>query len=50
MDYYKRPNRRQCYWLCKDCLRGRNKCSTACPDYLSVARADRAKRQRAGTK
>gem|GEM_PF-5980335 len=39
---YKRPNRRKCYWLCRDCLKGHNQCSTRCPDYVSVARAERA--------
>ncbi len=40
---YKSPNRRKCYWLCPDCLKRRSPCSTRCPDYLSVAQAERTK-------
>jgi hypothetical protein len=43
---YRRPNRRKCYWLCGECLKGHtHRCSTKCPDYLSVARAERIKRE-----
>ncbi len=42
---YKRPNRRKCYWLCPDCLKGRKgECSYQCPDYISIARAERIRR------
>jgi len=43
---YPHPNRRKCYWLCRDCLKGRSQCSTKCPDYLSVAQAERTKREK----
>jgi len=43
---YQRPNRRKCYWLCRDCLKGQSQCSTKCPDYLSVAEAKRIKREK----
>jgi len=37
---YRQANRRKCYWLCQDCLKGhKHRCSIKCPDYLSVARA-----------
>jgi hypothetical protein len=44
--FYSRPNRRRCYWLCRDCLKGRSQCSTKCPDYVSVAQAERTKREK----
>jgi len=43
---YQRANRRRCYWLVRDCIQGRSPCSTKCPDYLSVAGADRIKREK----
>jgi hypothetical protein len=37
---YRRPNRRKCYWFCRECLKGHtHRCSPKCPDYLSIARA-----------
>ena len=43
---YRRPNRRKCYWLCRECLKGHShRCSPKCPDYLSIARAERIKRE-----
>jgi hypothetical protein len=42
---YRRPNRRKCYWLCRDCLKGHShRCSPKCPDYLSIAKAKKQKR------
>ena len=39
---YRRTNRRKCYWLCRECLKGHNhRCSPKCSDYLSVARAEK---------
>jgi len=36
---YPCKNTRQCYWLCRDCLKGHaHRCSPKCPDYLSIAR------------
>ncbi|MBI2851971.1 MAG: hypothetical protein HYX84_02540 [Chloroflexi bacterium] len=46
MVTYKRPNRRKCYWFFRDCLKGKSRCSTKCPDYLSIAQAERMKRER----
>jgi hypothetical protein len=43
---YQRPNRRKCYWLLRDCLKGHNQCSTRCPDYISVARAERIRKEK----
>ena len=42
--YYKQPNRRKCYWMLKECLKGKSPCSYACPGYLSVAQADRQRK------
>jgi hypothetical protein len=47
---YPYPNRRKCYWLVQECLRGHNKCSTRCADYMSVAEAEREKRIKLGLK
>ena len=44
--FYPRPNRRKCYWLCRDCIKGHTQCSTRCPDYVSVARAEKARREK----
>lgn len=38
---YPCPNTRKCYWLCLDCLKGHNHCSSKCPDYLSRAKVKR---------
>ena len=43
---YPRPNRRKRYWLCRDCIKGRNPCSIKCPDYVSLAEAAKAERAR----
>jgi hypothetical protein len=45
---YLRPNRLKCYWLLVDCLRGHSQCSKKCPDYVSVARAERIRREKLG--
>jgi len=39
VTYYKQANRRQCYWLVQECLKGKSPCSFSCPGYLSVAQA-----------
>jgi len=37
---YRCPNRRKCYWFCRECLKGHNqRCSPKCLDYLSIAKA-----------
>lgn len=38
---YKCANTRKCYWLCPGCLKGHDRCSGKCPDYLSVAKVKR---------
>ena len=43
---YPSADRRRCYWLVRDCLKERGPCSTKCPDFISVARADRIKKER----
>jgi len=43
---YRKANRRKCYWLCPDCLKGYGQCSLKCPGYLSVAKADILLRER----
>ncbi len=43
---YPKANRRKCYWLCPDCLKGHKRCSINCPDYLSVAQAQRQIKER----
>lgn len=47
---YKCANTRKCYWLCRGCLKGHNKCSYKCLDYLSVAVLKRMDRLRRGYK
>jgi len=43
---YPCKNTRKCYWLCGECLKGHSRrCSPKCADYLSVARAERIKRE-----
>ena len=44
LTLYPCPNQRKCYWLLRDCLKGRQGCSTRCPDYLSVAQERRIRR------
>jgi len=50
---YKQPNRRRCYWNIVtmsswECLKGHlySQCSPMCADYLSVAQAERAIREK----
>ncbi|MBM3120272.1 MAG: hypothetical protein FJ006_12150 [Chloroflexi bacterium] len=43
---YKCANTRKCYWLCRECLKGYQRCSPKCPDYLSVAKVKRQARQK----
>jgi hypothetical protein len=44
---YKCANTRKCYWLClRECLKKHDKCSTKCPDYLSVATVKRLVREK----
>ena len=44
---YKCANTRKCYWLClKECLKGHDKCSLRCPDYLSLARVKRLAKEK----
>jgi len=41
---YRCKNTRQCYWLCRDCLKGHtHRCSPKCPDYLSIAKVKKHK-------
>ncbi len=41
---YKCKNTRQCYWFCRDCLKGHTHCSPKCPDYLSIAKVKKQKK------
>ena len=43
---YKCANTRKCYWLCRECLKGHQKCSPKCPDYLSVAKVKRLAKEK----
>jgi len=43
---YKCANTRKCYWLCRECLKGHQKCSPKCPDYLSVAKVKKQAREK----
>ena len=42
--HYKQPNRRKCYWMVQECLKGKSPCSYSCPGYLSVAQAERQRK------
>lgn len=44
---YKCANTRKCYWLClRECLKGHQRCSLQCPDYLSIAKVKRLNREK----
>jgi len=43
---YKCANARKCYWFCRECLKGHQRCSLKCPDYLSVAKVKRLAREK----
>jgi hypothetical protein len=42
-EEYPKANRRKCYFNCLGCLKGHGSCyeKNNCPDYVSVAQADR---------
>ena len=43
---YPCKNTRQCYWLCRDCLKGHaHRCSPKCPDYLSIAKVKKQSKE-----
>ena len=43
---YKCANTRKCYWFCRECLKGHQRCSLKCADYLSVAKVKRLAREK----